>query len=175
MIIEEPGIEFVPMEHSQSFSEVLANESIDIDENDSVDSFKSLTQEYPMDVNCSKTELSIQIEKKDLRFGQPTKKNRITKSKRAGLIFPVKRIHNQMKSLMPGKKILTDSSIKLAAVLEYLVAELLDVSGIQTFETKMSVIKPRHIFLATQNDNDFKKVFKRVSISESGVVGSFRK
>jgi len=65
---------------------------------------------------------------KELRAKGGVKKP-IRKSKRAGLIFPVSRFLEKMKRLMPKFRILENSAVFLTGVVEYLTAELLQISG----------------------------------------------
>ena len=183
MIVEDAckdSTELALMEHNESFSDSSStvSESIEIDnENESVDSFKSVDQEFPMDFNSSNAESSFKLEKINktkFELNRRTK-SRTTISKRAGLILPVKRIHNRIKSMMPGQRIRIESSIKLTAALEYLIAELIDISGLQTFEVNKLVILPRHIFLATQRDAEFNTVCKHITFPDAGVNEMFKK
>lgn len=59
-------------------------------------------------------------------------KKRQTKSQRSGLIFPVARILKNLKQKIPKMKIATTAAITLAGVLEYLIADLIDISGTLT-------------------------------------------
>lgn len=47
-----------------------------------------------------------------------------SKASRAGLLFPVGRIKRKLKELMIGSRVGVGSAIYMAAVLEYLTAEL---------------------------------------------------
>ncbi|KAJ3986370.1 hypothetical protein F5890DRAFT_1504166 [Lentinula detonsa] len=86
-----------------------------------------------------------------------------TKSKRAGLVFPVARLRRYLKR--------TDKRLTATApVLEYLVAELLELAGNACHDHKKRYIKPRHIQLAVRNDGEIDKLLNHVHIMEGGVI-----
>jgi hypothetical protein len=66
---------------------------------------------------------------KEVRASGKVLKKRQSKSKKAGLIFPVANILKRLKSILPRIKVKTDAAVYLAGVLEYSVAELLEISG----------------------------------------------
>ena len=49
--------------------------------------------------------------------------------------------------------------VYMAAVLEYLVAEILEVSVMVVRQNKKARIVPRYIFLGLKEDDEFKKLF----------------
>ena len=57
----------------------------------------------------------------------------------------------------------------MAAVLEYLVAEILEVSVMVVKQNKKSRILPRYIFLGMKEDEEFSTLFRQSIISSSGV------
>lgn len=57
----------------------------------------------------------------------------------------------------------------MAAVLEYLTAELVELAGIISQEHKRTRIVPRHILMAIKRDDEFTKLLKDVTISSGGV------
>ena len=59
--------------------------------------------------------------------------------------------------------------VYLAAVLEYLVAEILEVSVMVVRQKKKARIVPRFIFMGLIEDMEFKKLFQRTVITGSGV------
>lgn len=62
--------------------------------------------------------------------------------------------------------------IYLAAVLEYLTAEILELAGNAARDNKKARIVPRHIQLAVRNDEELNKVLAGVTISQGGVLPS---
>ena len=60
----------------------------------------------------------------------------------------------------------------MAAVLEYLVAEVLELAGNAARDNKKKRIIPRHILLAVRNDEELNKLMGGVTIAGSGVVSA---
>ena len=58
----------------------------------------------------------------------------------------------------------------MAAVLEYLAAEVLELAGNAAKDQKKSRIVPRHILLAVRNDEELNKLLANTTISEGGVL-----
>ena len=52
--------------------------------------------------------------------------------------------------------------------MEYLIAEILEISGSVCMEGCKKRIMPRHIELAVRNDADLSKLFKNKTFRESG-------
>uniref|UniRef100_A0A672UP03 Histone H2A n=1 Tax=Strigops habroptila TaxID=2489341 RepID=A0A672UP03_STRHB len=77
-----------------------------------------------------------------------------SKSAKAGLQFPVGRIYRLLKRGNYADRIGTGTAIYLAAVLEYLSAEILELAGNAARENKKTRILPRHIQLAVRNDDE---------------------
>ena len=57
------------------------------------------------------------------------KKSQMTRSTRAGLQFPVGRVHRMLKKGNWAKRVGAGAPVYLAAVLEYLSAEILELAG----------------------------------------------
>ena len=60
--------------------------------------------------------------------------------------------------------------VYLAAVLEYLCAEILELAGNAARDNKKSRIIPRHITLAVKNDEELNKLLGNVTIAAGGVL-----
>lgn len=58
----------------------------------------------------------------------------------------------------------------MAAVLEYLAAEILDLAGNAARDNKKARIIPRHIQLAVRNDEELNKLLEGVTIAGGGVL-----
>uniref|UniRef100_A0A8C5EVV9 Histone H2A n=1 Tax=Gouania willdenowi TaxID=441366 RepID=A0A8C5EVV9_GOUWI len=97
-------------------------------------------------------------------------KSSVTKSSRAGLSFPVGRIHRLLRKGNYAERVGSGSSVYLAAVLEYLCAEILELAGNASRDNKKLRIAPRHILLAVRNDEELNKLLAGVTISEGGVI-----
>ncbi|KAF9266925.1 histone-fold-containing protein [Marasmius fiardii PR-910] len=91
------------------------------------------------------------------------------RSKRAGIQFPVARIHRLLK-IAYEKRVTMVSAVYLAAVLEYLIAEVLELGGNACRDVRKSRITPRHLQLAIRNDLELNLLLKNVVIVEGGVV-----
>ena len=63
----------------------------------------------------------------------------------------------------------TGAPVYLAAVLEYLAAEVLELAGNAAKDNKKTRIIPRHILLAIRNDEELNRLMANTTISEGGV------
>ncbi|NXT91503.1 H2AX protein, partial [Anhinga rufa] len=93
-----------------------------------------------------------------------------TKSAKAGLQFPVGRVYRLLKRGNYTDRISPGAALYLAAVLEYLSAEILELAGDTARENKKARILPRHIQLAVRNDDELNKLFCCVTIPQGGVL-----
>lgn len=93
-----------------------------------------------------------------------------TRSSRAGLQFPVGRIHRHLRKGNYAKRVGAGAPVYLAAVLEYLSAEILELAGNAARDNKKSRIIPRHLQLAVRNDEELNRLLGGVTISQGGVL-----
>jgi len=93
-----------------------------------------------------------------------------TRSQRSGLQFPVGRIHRQLREGRYAARIGAGAPVYLAAVLEYLAAEILELAGNASRDNKRVRIIPRHIQLAIRNDEELNKLLQEVTIASGGVI-----
>ncbi|CAO1620277.1 unnamed protein product [Jaminaea pallidilutea] len=94
----------------------------------------------------------------------------LSRSAKAGLQFPVGRIHRHLKNGNYAQRIGAGAPVYLAAVLEYLAAEILELAGNAARDNKKTRIIPRHLQLAIRNDEELNKLLGGVTISQGGVL-----
>ena len=58
----------------------------------------------------------------------------------------------------------------MAAVLEYLAAEVLELAGNAAKDNRKNRIVPRHILLAIKNDEELAKLLEDITIVSGGVL-----
>ena len=93
-----------------------------------------------------------------------------TRSAKAGLQFPVGRLHRYLRNGNYGTRIGAGAPVYLAAVMEYLTAEILELAGNAARDNKRSRINPRHVQLAVRNDEELNKLLGNVTIAGGGVL-----
>jgi histone H2A len=81
------------------------------------------------------------------------------KTRRAGLIISVPRIEKLIRKNTVMKRVGQGAPIYVAAVVEYLLAEIIELSGNAARDNKFMRIKPRHIKLAIANDAELNELF----------------
>lgn len=101
---------------------------------------------------------------------QKEAKSSQSRAAKAGLQFPVGRIHRHLREGRYSERIGAGAPVYLAAVLEYLTAEILELAGNAARDNKKSRIIPRHIQLAIRNDEELNKLLADVIIAAGGVL-----
>ncbi|XP_075988246.1 histone H2A-like [Anticarsia gemmatalis] len=99
-----------------------------------------------------------------------TRSKNKSRSSRAGLQFPVGRIHKILRKGNYAPRIGSGAPIYLAAALEYLSAEILELAAEAASDNKKSRVIPRHILFAIRNDEELNRMLSGVTISQGGVL-----
>uniref|UniRef100_H2TEP0 MacroH2A.1 histone n=1 Tax=Takifugu rubripes TaxID=31033 RepID=H2TEP0_TAKRU len=102
--------------------------------------------------------------------GGKKKTTKTSRSTKAGVIFPVGRMLRYIKRGLPKYRIGVGAPVYLAAVLEYLTAEILELAGNAARDNKKGRVTPRHILLAIANDEELNQLLKGVTIAAGGVL-----
>ncbi|XP_037622928.1 histone H2A-like [Sebastes umbrosus] len=105
-----------------------------------------------------------------IKTGGKTRAKAKTRSSRAGLQFPVGRVHRHLRKGNYAQRVGAGAPVYLAAVLEYLTAEILELAGNAARDNKKTRIIPRHLQLAVRNDEELNKLLGGVTIAQGGVL-----
>ncbi|CCW67339.1 unnamed protein product [Phytomonas sp. Hart1] len=111
------------------------------------------------------------------RSAKKTSRKNNSRSARAGLIFPVGRVGSLLRRGQYAPRVGASGAVYMTAVLEYLTAELLELSvKYSTMSSKKRHrLSPRTLTMAVRNDADLGELLKHVTVSHGGVVPSVNK
>ena len=100
-----------------------------------------------------------------------------SRSSKAGLIFPIGRVGTLLRRGQYARRVGASGATYLAAVLEYLTAELLEltVKAASQQKNKCKRLNPRTLTLAVRHDDDLGALLQNVTLSRGGVVPSVNK
>ncbi|CCF54218.1 hypothetical protein NDA18_002362 [Ustilago nuda] len=102
-------------------------------------------------------------------------KKSVTQSSRAGLQFPVGRIHRHLKNRTQNHvRIGAKAAVYTSAILEYLTAEVLELAGNASKDLRVKRITPRHLQLAIRGDEELDSLV-RATIAGGGVLPHIHK
>merc|ERR1712059_26336 len=102
--------------------------------------------------------------------GGKVKSKSKSRSSRAGLQFPVGRIHRLLRKGNYAERVGAGAPVYLAAVMKYLAAEVLKLAGNAARDNKKTRIIPRNLQLAIRNDEELNKLLAGVTIAQGGVL-----
>lgn len=99
------------------------------------------------------------------------------RSSKAGLIFPIGRVGTLLRRGQYARRVGASGAVYLAAVLEYLTAELLEltVKAAASQKNKSKRLSPRTLTLAVRHDDDLGALLQNVTLSRGGVLPSVNK
>ncbi|XP_072102324.1 histone H2A.J-like [Mobula birostris] len=93
-----------------------------------------------------------------------------SRSSCTGLQFPVGRVHRLLRKGNYAEWVGAGALVYLAAVLEYLMAEILKLAGNAARGNKKIRIIPRHLQLAVRNNEELNKLLGEVTITQGEVL-----
>ncbi|XP_023217082.1 core histone macro-H2A.1-like [Centruroides vittatus] len=93
-----------------------------------------------------------------------------SRSAKAGVLFPVGRMHRYLRKGTHHQRIGAGAPVYMAAVIEYLTAEILELAGNAARDNKKGRVTPRHILLAIANDEELHQLLRGVTIASGGVL-----
>lgn len=110
----------------------------------------------PLNMPCCRCQtMALECPREQQQLQQKHKPH--SRSERAGLVFPVTRIARSLKKGNYAVRVGAGAPVYLAAVLEYLATEVLELAGnaAQTSHTTHTTcILPRHLMLAIRGDKE---------------------
>ena len=98
--------------------------------------------------------------------GKKGKGKSTSRSAKAGLQFPVGRMARYLRQGGFAKRVGAGAPVYMAAVLEYLTAELLELAGNAAKDNKRSRVTQ----LAVRNDEELNKFLGNVTVAQGGVL-----
>lgn len=91
-------------------------------------------------------------------------------NQKSGLVFPVLKMKKKLIAGKYAKRIRNGAAVYMSAVLEYLIAEIMEGAGIVARAHKKKIITPRHLMLAIKNDQELDMLTVDAMFAKCGVV-----
>ncbi|KAI9493258.1 histone-fold-containing protein [Zychaea mexicana] len=91
-------------------------------------------------------------------------------SAKAGLNFPVNRIHCYLKRSHGSKEVCRVSAVFVAATLEYLVTGIVELAGNAAHGNEEHQILPHHLKIAIRNNEELNKLLGHTTVLQSDVL-----
>ena len=92
------------------------------------------------------------------------------KKVKTDLIFPAGRLGTMLRKGRYTKRVGLGAPVYLAAVLEYLTAEILELAGKVASQHKKKRITPRAVTLAVRHDEELSQLLGNVTFTQGGVL-----
>lgn len=114
----------------------------------------------------AKTQASAAVAKyvQDIETGEKGQ-NPKQRSTRAGLIFNITRVENLMMLESNTVRKSATAAVFLSAVIEYLIAEILELAGNAARDSQRKRITPRHIKIVILNDEELRTLYQDTIIA----------
>lgn len=92
------------------------------------------------------------------------------RSKRAGIEFPVGRVHRNLRDTRQSQRVGALAPVYLAAVMHYITSEVLELATDAAKAVDKKRVSPRHIQLAVANDAALNRLLGGTSIIGGGLI-----
>lgn len=107
---------------------------------------------------------------KPRKSGSGNRNKPVSNSVRAGTLFPVGRLNRMIKKGRYSDRVGSSAGAFMAAVLEYITAEVLELAGNICEEHKKKTIAPKHINLGLKSDDELNKLMVDTTIFQGGML-----
>merc|ERR1712096_134686 len=89
---------------------------------------------------------------------------------KVGLSFPCGRVKRHAKQTRVAKRVSSKTGVFTSAVMEYIMAEVLELAGNVCKEKKMHTIFPKHLQTAIRSDEELDDFLKNVTLRSTHVL-----
>lgn len=99
-----------------------------------------------------------------------TTRKKSSRSSKAGLKFPVGRIKSRLRRVGYTKRVSASAPVFLAAILEYVASELLELSHDRAIDRGKRRIVPYDIFTVIRSDSELNQLLDGAAIPDGGTI-----